>query len=870
MHKGYQLSLLETGQGKGYLFGKGVLDKYLEQHQTTAIGNQEALVATIRDWLKALKSTEAKELSLEAAFVNQIFCGVLGYTLHPSPPGVTATFYAKPSAKITHIKGTPDAVLGEFAESDLQFLAAAELKSPGTNLDLPQSGHDYKTPVEQGFEYGKNILGIRWVLVSDMRVIRLYSVGSEDEYEEVNLADCIDKDSNPTPEFRKLIFLFHCGYLVAGHGNSQVALLYAKSAERQSEIRDSFYELFYQIRTHLFDAISNSSGSLPFTPNREQLLEATQRLLARLLFIYFCEDHPQQLIRKGTIESVIDAAGKLPGTSRTRIYDYLKYLFQEIDAGSPPASGLDVPAYNGELFKPHAIIDQISLPDSLNKRRYKARERNGERIVTGVWGLHIYDFWSELNEYLLGHVFQESLSDLGDVGQTSESLLAEKMRERKSHGIYFTDKILADFLCGHALQDMLADSAPLSGGNDEQLMAALRNRLDRLRKIRAVDLACGSGAFLTSLYREILQEFYRLQRSIISLSKTSDVDLFSAVPIVEQVKELPHCLFGVDLLPQAAEVAKLALWLRSARKGEKVLDLSDNIVAANSLDLPATFDRLGRAPGTFDLVVGNPPWGGDVDPEILQRAISFFGLQDGGSWDSWELFVLLGIRALREGGRLALVLPDSFLYPQKARIRKLLFEQMNVEMVHNLGPDWFGTGVRMGTVVIQARRGPVERSATIRSMILAGSLRSRAIRGETPLRQIESQRSRLIPVARILDSENRELEVFRSVEDDRIMAQMITSSIPLSGKVEGLCRRARGEEINKAGLIWICPSCLNPTTPGEIEKGSHKEKTCETCGNRLTAATVDSELLITDTRSRDGKFARFIDGDDINRRYVKV
>jgi hypothetical protein len=37
MHRGFQLSLLATGQGKGYLFGAGVLEKYLEQHKTTRV-----------------------------------------------------------------------------------------------------------------------------------------------------------------------------------------------------------------------------------------------------------------------------------------------------------------------------------------------------------------------------------------------------------------------------------------------------------------------------------------------------------------------------------------------------------------------------------------------------------------------------------------------------------------------------------------------------------------------------------------------------------------------------------------------------------------------------------------------------------------
>ena len=150
-----------------------------------------------------------------------------------------------------------------------------------------------------------------------------------------------------------------------------------------------------------------------------------------------------------------------------------------------------------------------------------------------------------------------------------------------------------------------------------------------------------------------------------------------------------------------------------------MLDLSSNVISADSLNLPATFERLGGASGSFDLVVGNPPWGGDMDPELYQQARTFLGLPAESAWDSWELFLLLGIRALREGGRLALVLPDSFLYPQKARVRKLLFEAANVEKVHNLGPDWFGSDVRMGTIVIQARRGRADVNGRIRCMVLA-------------------------------------------------------------------------------------------------------------------------------------------------------
>ena len=395
MQRGYQLSLLATGQGKGYLFGSGVLEKYLDQHKTTAIPGEQQKAEAIREWLESLKATDATETTLEPKFVSAVMCGVLGYVPYPAPAGAKATIYPKPGPKVTRIKRTPDAALGEFSDSDDHFVVAVELKSPGTDLDMPQPSYGYETPVEQGFAYGKKILGVRWVLVSDMRIIRLYSIETADEYEEIDLAECLDRDGSPNANFRMLILLLHHDYLVKDRRTSQVSMLYAKSAERQIEIRETFYQVYFAIRADLFDAIKKASAVLTPAPQRRDLLEATQRLLDRLLFIYYCEDHPQQLIRNGTLERVTEAARLLPGDSNTRVYEYLKHFFREIDSGSPPSSGVQVPGYNGELFEKHRIIDVIDLPDELHDRKYTVSGRGGDRIIRGVWGLHAYDFWSD-------------------------------------------------------------------------------------------------------------------------------------------------------------------------------------------------------------------------------------------------------------------------------------------------------------------------------------------------------------------------------------------------------------------------------------------------------------------------------------------
>lgn len=866
MRSGGQLSLI-GGAGMGHLFRAEVLKRYLHEHSTTPIVSIDENAKRIASWLGSLSVTTAGESSLETAFTNDILCGVLGYSIYPPQPGDIASLYQKPSSQVTRIPRTPDAMLGEFHENGLQFTAAVELKTPGTDLDAPQPRVNSETPVEQGFYYGRRILGTRWVLVSDMRRIRLYSVESDGEYEEIRLDDCV-KSGQPTEMYRRLHFLFHHQYLIAERENSQVALLYEKSAAQRLEVRDSFYQAYYDIRTDLYQAVRKAAADLDH-PDRQQLLGATQRLLDRLVFLYFCEDHPQQLIPRTTVQKVCDAARLMPGTSGSKVYRALKDLFREVDAGSPAGNKIRIFGYNGELFKDHPIVDRIDLPDALHDKQYLVSDgKRGQRRVSGVWGLHEYDFWSELNEHLLGHIFEQSLSDMGAVGTKGERTAAERLRERKKHGIFYTSSILSDFLADSAIEALLDESAPIGDSGD--LDQSLGGRLSALHDLRIIDLACGSGAFLVSAYHALLREYWRVRLSTEKVANPAGgpaPDLFQAAAAADQASLLRQCLYGADILPQAVEIAKLALWLSSARNGEKVADLGANLVAADSLRIDCVLEALSLECGTVDLVIGNPPWGGEVTPEAYRLAAESLGIPSDERLDTWELFLLLGIHVLREGGRLSLVIPDSFFYSEKQRTRQRLLSMATVEKLHYLGPDWFGNQVRMGTVVIQARKGSPDRNTDIFCSVLAGDLRRQAIRGKIPLTQLESQMGHQVPMARVLDSETAEFQVFRGKEDDRIMERMVASSIAMGD----LCERGRGEEVNKSGTLWVCPGCLAITTPGAKAKGGgYNEKACPTCGHILTAQNVQAARLTADLTGTPSSLLPYIDGDDINRRYQTV
>lgn len=281
-----QYSLFD-GSGEGLLFGQVVLRRYLDDHRATAIPGLDATAAIIRDWLKALRGTSvSKETSLEQKFGQEILAGALGYRLWPPSPGATATAWPKPPSSETEIAGEPDFVLGTFDSDRRDFAAILELKSPGTDLDAPQSRADHRTPVEQAFDYAHQLLGVRWVLVSDMIQIRLYSVESAREFERFPLdLDAQLSQSAAIDQLRRLLLLLHHDYLINGGNESPVARLHRKSASRQMQIRQGFYRVYFEIRRDLFHSIREavSQGGVEIT--RNELLEATQRLLDRLMFI---------------------------------------------------------------------------------------------------------------------------------------------------------------------------------------------------------------------------------------------------------------------------------------------------------------------------------------------------------------------------------------------------------------------------------------------------------------------------------------------------------------------------------------------------------------------------------------------------------
>ena len=168
----------------------------------------------------------------------------------------------------------------------------------------------------------------------------------------------------------------------------------------------------------------------------------------------------------------------------------------------------------------------------------------------------------------LGSVY-ESLLELiprYDAEQLSYTLQTLPGNERKETGSYYTPTSLVECLLDSAL-DPLLDEACAHATAEERVAALLA--------LTVCDPACGSGHFLVAAARRIAKR--------IAAEETGDPEPPDAVVRAALRRVTGRCIYGVDINPMAAELAKVSLWLEALEPGKPLSYLDQNIRVGNSL-----------------------------------------------------------------------------------------------------------------------------------------------------------------------------------------------------------------------------------------------------------------------------------------------
>ena len=106
-------------------------------------------------------------------------------------------------------------------------------------------------------------------------------------------------------------------------------------------------------------------------------------------------------------------------------------------------------------------------------------------IICNLVEMHDYDFNTEIDVNVLGHVFEQSIQELDD-------LRADGMSTRKAEGIYYTPSYVVDFICRHTILPYLSASGGYMSPNELVMEYAAEGNLPMLEKKTARHQSAGS------------------------------------------------------------------------------------------------------------------------------------------------------------------------------------------------------------------------------------------------------------------------------------------------------------------------------------------------------------------------------------------
>jgi hypothetical protein len=235
--------------------------------------------------------------------------------------------------------------------------------------------------------------------------------------------------------------------------------------------------------------------------------------------------------------------------------------------------------------------------------------------------------------------------------------------------------------------------------------------------LKVLDASCGSGIFLVKAFQRIIHRWR---------TKNNGKD-----PLVSDLKPiLANNFVGVDKNPEAVRVACFSLYLAMADAIEprhywKQVVFprlrGTQLLAADFFDEATEGYRTKEDASTFDLVVGNAPWGdgsikdsSDVHAKPAQPSDK---LNLPNEWpvannDIGPLFLAKSAVLLKDNGRVAMIQPAPLLYQRAVparEFRRKLFLSYTIDEVTNLSAirrELFANAIGPACVVVFGKQKP--------------------------------------------------------------------------------------------------------------------------------------------------------------------
>ncbi len=512
-----------------------------------------------------------------------------------------------------------------------------------------------------------------------------------------------------------------------------------------------------------------------------------QRILDRLIFIRRCEDtgiNPDNL-----------TLAEIKHISDEKAYLKLKYIFKRYDE-----------VYNSGLFTigKDNDCDKINIDgDIIQKLVYYLYEsKDGEYVYNFDW----------IDADILGQVYEQYLGKILAQTKSGRAKLHEGQAHRKEQGIYYTPTYIVDYIVKNTVGELLKDK-----------------KVD-IRKIKILDPACGSGSFLIKAF-----DYVNAHLSGGEEAKQHKLDSQGSYSVKTDI--VKNNIFGVDLDNKAVEITKLNLLLKAAEKNRKLpeeLDMhirhgnsliDDEDVSKESFQWKGEFEE-----GSFDVVIGNPPWGADFNYKDADFFASRYSISKK-NINSFDLFVRRAILLLKEKGYFGFVIPkNSIKSNDYTLLRKFILENTLIKRL-NLFGVFEGVTQEFIVLIFIKDKGSIKNKGKNRILIND---------------QNKLEQERFYQNTNYIFNPNlgELFSIFNKVEQGKALEEIIVIR--------------RGEEISKKGEVFCCYSCNNWFPASKQEK-----KNCPHCNKELFLKRCNKYNLVKENKD-ENHTTPIITGEDVS------
>ncbi len=645
-------------------FQNAVLNKYLKAQDALAVkAAYEKFKTHFHNPLIQENIRNSKEEQYQGEFLIDLFVNVLGYTKNPTPDFNLTTEYK-------NVKDSKKAD-GAIIIND-KVLSVIELKGTDTT--------DLGKIETQAFGYKNNQPQCVYVVTSNFEKLRFY-IDNAIEHIEFNLFTLTEND-------------FQLLWLCLAYSNVEKGIpkkIKDESLGQEDIITKKLYNDYSLFKRELHQNLV----ALNPQHNPLELFNKSQKLLDRFLFLFFAED--RQLLPPNAVRNVMSEWKQLKELDEYKpLYEQFKKHFNYLNTGFKN-NRYEIYAYGGGLFQADELLDSVKIDDDL---LYKHTHKLSE-----------YDFASEVDVNILGHIFENSLNELDEIkAQLAGEVIDKSKTKRKKDGVFYTPKYITKYIVENTVGKLCIEKKAELQLNEEEYTTDKKRQqktrqalLDKLTAYRnwllqltICDPACGSGAFLNQALDFLINE----HRYIDELQ----AKLFGDALVLSDMENsiLENNLFGVDLNEESVEIAKLSLWLRTAQPNRKLNDLNNNIKCGNSLiddpavagdkafnwekEFPNVFEK-----GGFDVVIGNPPY--TYRNAIAENEKDFFKsryISNEGNFDLYKFFIEKLVSISKINSLSSFIVPNTFLSAiTYSKLREIIVSEFEVVEFLDLGLDIF-------------------------------------------------------------------------------------------------------------------------------------------------------------------------------------